>query len=104
MGKIKEFAEMDGYTETQLLMCEKEDLIEYIKYLRTITPEEEGEMLKHASVEDIQKDITTTRAAIEYEIMLMDEEMDVASCFVEGVEIDEEYLEQCVANLVECLE
>ena len=37
-----------NYTESQLLMCEKEDLIEYIKYLRTITPEEEGEMLKHA--------------------------------------------------------
>ena len=45
MGKIKEFAEMDGYTETQLLMCEKEDLIEYIKYLRTITAEEEAKML-----------------------------------------------------------
>ena len=64
MGKIKEFAEMDGYTETQLLMCEKEDLIEYIKYLRAVTTEKECEML----------------------------------------EIDEEYLEQCVANLVECSE
>eukprot|EP01048_Picozoa_sp_COSAG05_P021645 COSAG05_NODE_4054_length_1696_cov_3.380088_1_plen_88_part_00 len=71
MGKIKEFTEMNNYTETQLLMCEKEDLIEYIKYLRTITPEEEGEMLKHASVEDIQKDITTTRArAIELDLFL----------------------------------
>ena len=60
-----------NYTESQLLMCEKEDLIEYIKYLRTITPEEEGEMLKHASVEDIQKDITTTRArAIELDLCL----------------------------------
>ena len=45
-------------------MCEKEDLIEYIKYLRAVTTEKECEML----------------------------------------EIDEEYLEQCVANLVECPE
>ena len=70
MGKIKEFTEMNNYTDTQLLMCEKEDLIEYIKYLRTITPEEEGEMLKHASVEDIQKDIITTREASRFNVLL----------------------------------
>ena len=71
MGKMKQFAEMNDYSESQLLMCEKEDLIEYIKYLRTITPEEEAEMLKHASVKDIQRDIITTRArAIELDRFL----------------------------------
>ena len=55
MGKIKEFAEMDGYTETQLLMCEKEDLIEYIKFLRTIMPEEAEELVKYVVVEDVRE-------------------------------------------------
>ena len=32
MGKMKQFAEMNNYTESQLQMCEKEDLIEYIKF------------------------------------------------------------------------
>ena len=50
MGKIKEFAEMDGYTETQLLMCEKEDLIEYIEYLRKMDALEE---LQNRIVEQI---------------------------------------------------
>ena len=58
MGKIKEFAEMDGYTETQLLMCEKEDLIEYIKFLRTIMPEEAEELEKYVVVEDVREVFT----------------------------------------------
>ena len=64
MGKIKEFAEMDGYTETQLLMCEKEDLIEYIEYLRKMDALEELQnrivkQIPHLDIKEYSHNIIT---------------------------------------------
>ena len=34
MGKMSELSIMSGYDDMQLLMCEKEDLIEYLNYIK----------------------------------------------------------------------
>ena len=34
MGKMSELSIMSGYDDTQLLMCDKEDLIEYLNYIK----------------------------------------------------------------------
>ena len=53
MGKMKQIFEMHNYTTTQLLMSEKEDLIEYIEYLRSVIPKAKGDKEHISDVERV---------------------------------------------------
>ena len=53
MGKMKQIFEMHNYTTTQLLMSEKEDLIEYIEYLRSVISEAKGDKEHISDVERV---------------------------------------------------
>ena len=55
MGKMSELSIMSGYDDAQLLMCEKEDLIEYLNYIK-------GEV-KDGLIEDLEeiKELYETR-------------------------------------------
>ena len=53
MGKMDELSNMNDYDDNHLMMCEKEDLIQYINYLQG--------QLQESQDEDLKDELTETK-------------------------------------------